>query len=70
MFKKIHVVYESHQEQEGILSATLQENLTGVRVVKAFARQDYEMDKFEGVNQEQYQSLLPWLTYNFTLISI
>jgi ATP-binding cassette subfamily B protein len=55
MFKKIHVVYESHQEQEGILSATLQENLTGVRVVKAFARQDYEMDKFEGVNQEQYQ---------------
>lgn len=55
MFKKIHVVYESHQEQEGIMSATLQENLTGVRVVKAFARQDYEIDKFEGVNQEQYQ---------------
>lgn len=55
MFKKIHTVYESHQEQEGILSATLQENLTGVRVVKAFARQQFEMDKFEGVNQEQYQ---------------
>jgi ATP-binding cassette subfamily B protein len=55
IFKKINVAYESHQEQEGILSATLQENLTGVRVVKAFARQPFEMDKFEEVNQEQYQ---------------
>jgi len=55
MFKKIHVAYDAHQEQEGVLSSTLQENLTGVRVVKAFARQGFEMDKFEGVNQEQFQ---------------
>jgi ATP-binding cassette subfamily B protein len=52
-FKKIHAAYESHQEQEGILSTTLQENLSGVRVVKAFARQQFETDKFDGVNQEQ-----------------
>lgn len=55
MFKKIHVAYDAHQEQEGVLSSTLQENLTGVRVVKAFARQAFETDKFEGVNQEQFQ---------------
>ncbi len=55
LFKKIHVAYEAHQNQEGVLSSTLQENLTGVRVVKAFARQRFEMDKFEEVNQEQYQ---------------
>jgi len=62
-FKKINEAYEAHQEQEGILSATLQENLSGVRVVKAFARQRYENDKFEGVNHEQYQrgrKLLMW----------
>lgn len=54
-FKKIHAAYESHQEQEGLLSTTLQENLNGVRVVKAFARQLFEVDKFEEVNQEQYR---------------
>ncbi|MBN8656913.1 MAG: ABC transporter ATP-binding protein, partial [Anaerolineae bacterium] len=37
-----------------ILSTTLQENLTGVRVVKAFARQDYEKEKFEKDNWVKY----------------
>ena len=46
-FKRISQTYEAHQEQEAGLSTALQENLTGVRVVKAFARQDYERDKFE-----------------------
>jgi ATP-binding cassette subfamily B protein len=54
-FKKIHAAYELHQEQEGMLSTTLQENLSGVRVVKAFARQGFEIEKFEDVNQEQYR---------------
>lgn len=53
--RRIHTVYESHQEQEGVLSATLQENLTGIRVVKAFARQQFEMNKFEQANFELYQ---------------
>jgi ATP-binding cassette subfamily B protein len=54
-FKKIHTSYEAHQEQEGILSTTLQENLSGVRVVKAFARQRFEIDKYDEANQEQYR---------------
>lgn len=54
-FKRIHTAYQAHQEQEGALSTTLQENLSGVRVVKAFARQTFEIDKFESNNWEQYQ---------------
>jgi ATP-binding cassette, subfamily B, bacterial len=54
-FKKVTKAYEAYQEQEAILSTTLQENLTGVRVVKAFARQDYEMEKFEKDNMEKFQ---------------
>jgi ATP-binding cassette subfamily B protein len=53
-FNKVTKVYEKYQEQEAILSTTLQENLTGVRVVKAFARQDYEKDKFEKDNWKKY----------------
>ena len=54
-FSKVTKVYEAYQEQEAKLSTTLQENLTGVRVVKAFARQEYEMDKFEKDNWEKFQ---------------
>jgi ATP-binding cassette subfamily B protein len=54
-FIKLSKVYEAYQEQEATLSTTLQENLTGVRVVKAFARQAYERDKFEQDNWEKFQ---------------
>ena len=53
-FRQVSKAYEAFQEQDAVLSTTLQENLTGVRVVKAFARQDYERNKFEGDNWEKY----------------
>lgn len=53
-FKNVTAAYEKYQEQEAKLSTTLQENLNGVRVVKAFARQDYEKDKFEKENWEKF----------------
>ena len=54
LFKKVSTAYEAYQEQEAILSTTLQENLAGVRVVKAFSRQQYEMEKFEKDNWEKF----------------
>lgn len=54
-FGRVSKAYEAYQEQEAQLSTTLQENLMGVRVVKAFARQRYEMDKFEEQNSEKYR---------------
>ena len=54
-FKQVTKRYEKYQEQEAILSTTLQENLTGVRVVKAFAQQEYEKGKFEKDNWEKFQ---------------
>ena len=53
-FKRVMKRYEKYQEQATVLSTTLQENLTGVRVVKAFARQKHEKAKFEGDNQEKF----------------
>ena len=53
-FKRISDAYEEYQQQDAILSTTLQENLTGVRVVKAFARQAYEIDKFDQENWEKF----------------
>ena len=53
-FKKVGEAYEKFQEQEATVSNTLQENLSGVRVVKAFARQEYEREKFEKENFAQF----------------
>lgn len=54
-FRKVSQAYEAYQEQDAVLSTTLQENLSGVRVVKAFARQPYEITKFERDNLEKYK---------------
>lgn len=53
-FKRVTRAYEAYQEQDAVLSTTLQENLSGVRVVKAFSRQDYEMEKFKRTNWEKF----------------
>jgi ATP-binding cassette subfamily B protein len=53
-FRQLTKRYEEYQAQEAVLSTTLQENLTGVRVVKAFARQEYEKGKFEKDNWSKY----------------
>lgn len=53
-FRKVTKAYEAYQEQDAVVSTTLQENLTGVRVVKAFARQEYEREKFEKDNWEKF----------------
>ena len=47
--------YKAYQEQEAALSTTLQENLSGIRVVKAFGRWDYEKEKFEKKNIAKYR---------------
>jgi ATP-binding cassette subfamily B protein len=53
-YKKVSATYDDYQDQEAVLSNTLQENLTGVRVVKAFARQEYESGKYDLENQKKF----------------
>lgn len=50
--KKVSPEFEICDENEGKLSAIVQENLTGVRVVRAFGREVYEKEKFD--NQNRY----------------
>lgn len=51
-FVKVKQSFLKADESEGRLSNTLQENLTGVRVVRAFGRQAFENDKFDERNTE------------------
>ena len=53
--KKIRSAFEKADTEEGRLSATAQENLTGVRVVRAFGREKYEKERFVKQNREYTQ---------------
>ena len=47
---KMRSAFEKVDTEEGVLSAIAQENLTGVRVVRAFGREAYEMERFNAQN--------------------
>lgn len=51
-FKKVRKDFQASDEAEASLSTVLQENLTGIRVVKAFSRQKYEVENFDKKNKE------------------
>jgi ATP-binding cassette subfamily B protein len=50
-FRKIQAAFLASDEAEGELSRVLQEGLQGVRVVRAFARQDFERQRFDARNR-------------------
>lgn len=54
MEKKLGVVYEEISEENAVLNTVAEENLAGVRTVKAFAREKYEIQKFLTHNNKYY----------------
>lgn len=46
--------YKEVRRSLGRLNTAVQENIMGVRTVKSFAREDYELDKFDGRNDSYY----------------
>lgn len=64
------------QEQMGQLSSTMQESMTGIRVVKAFARERFELEKFDEANEDWFEKRFGvikiwannWPTFSFILL--
>lgn len=52
---KLDRVYQDISEQNAELNTVAQENLAGVRTVKSFAREDYEIEKFRRQNGKYYE---------------
>ena len=50
-FYIIEKQFEASAEKEATMTAVIQESLTGIRVIKAFTRQHYEMEKFKTVSE-------------------
>lgn len=61
--RAVEPMFTKIQEQMGKLSTVMQESLTGIRVVKAFAREPYELEKFDRDNDE-------WFNRRFRVINV
>lgn len=51
-FGRVRQVFLRFDEAEGAVTARVQENLTGLRVVRAFRRQEYEIERFDEPNRQ------------------
>jgi len=55
---KIHKIYEGIQAQFSKLTTRAQENLSGIRVIKAYRREKYEIDTFANLNRDYFHKNL------------
>jgi ATP-binding cassette subfamily B protein len=55
MENKLGKIYEKISEQNAKLNTVAQENLSGVRTVKSFAREKFEINKFLSHNKQYYE---------------
>lgn len=58
IMKRANPLFTAVQGKVDRLNAVVQENLIGIRVIKAFNRQDYEVEKFEKRNGDTYRSVV------------
>lgn len=55
MERKLGKIYEEISEENAVLTTVAEENLAGVRTVKAFAREQHEIEKFMSHNKRYYE---------------
>ncbi len=55
---RIHKLLEEQEAAEGALFTVMQENVTGIRVVRAFGRSAFELRKFNDANEENRRQLI------------
>lgn len=53
--QKLGKIYDAISEENAVLNTVAEENLAGVRTVKAFAREKFEIKKFLSHNQRYYE---------------
>lgn len=63
MGKKIHKIYADIQGEYSVLTSRVQENLSGIRIVKSYGRELFEIDEFNKLNTTYYEKNLKLTRY-------
>jgi ATP-binding cassette subfamily B multidrug efflux pump len=77
--KRIHPLFDAVQEHYANLTARATESISGMRIVKAYVREDFERDRFDVMSDEYYrknmrlakvQSLMMPVIFGFVGMSV
>ena len=64
---RVRPLFKAVQEQMGVLSTRMQESMTGITVVKSFAREAHEFETFDFENEswfkKRYKAIFEWGNY-------
>jgi len=68
--KKIRPVIHTSREHFGALTSILWENITGVRVIRSFTREEYEKEKFHRPNRDYYEMMVKAVKLRATFLPL
>lgn len=69
LIKHVRNRYRKTDESEGVMAAKIQETLTAIRVIKAFNREQYEIDEFEKKLMDYKSKFIRWRVLSSTFFS-
>lgn len=67
LIRKMHKAFRRNREAKGALNDRLEDNLAGMKVIKSFANEDQEMERFFEKNEEHYDARAAAIKYFSTL---
>ncbi|MCF7890348.1 ABC transporter ATP-binding protein/permease [Candidatus Bipolaricaulota bacterium] len=67
LIKRMHRAFRRNREAKGKLNDRLEDNLAGMKIIKSFANEDYEMERFFEKNEEHYDARAAAIKYFSTL---
>jgi len=67
LIRRMHRAFRRNREAKGKLNDRLEDNLAGMKIIKSFANEDYEMERFFEKNEEHYDARASAIKYFSTL---
>ncbi|MBS3787449.1 ABC transporter ATP-binding protein [Candidatus Bipolaricaulota bacterium] len=67
LIRRMHKAFRRNREAKGNLNDRLEDNLAGMKIIKSFANEDYEMERFFKKNEEHYDARAAAIKYFSTL---
>ncbi|MBS3792643.1 MAG: ABC transporter ATP-binding protein [Candidatus Bipolaricaulota bacterium] len=67
LIRRMHRAFRRNREAKGKLNDRLEDNLAGMKIIKSFANEDYEMERFFKKNEEHYDARAAAIKYFSTL---
>jgi ATP-binding cassette subfamily B protein len=60
LIKRVRKLYRATEDSDGLVSAKIEETLSGIRLVKAYNNENYEIKEFDDHLQDYRRKFIKW----------